>query len=115
MAVPAELMAALQAAAGGGGVPGGPGGRPAEQGIPGQVPEGVGREPGDLEEEIDADPLDQIAEMIDIAQDFLDREDVPEQGKIIMEKITTMLRKITSSEEKAAQGASAGSLISRAG
>lgn len=71
------------------------------------------REPGSLEEEEDENPIDLIAEMIDIAQDFLDREDVPEQGKRIMEDVTTKLRQITSTEEKLSQS-TPGSLVSNA-
>lgn len=114
MSVPPELMALLQ---GGGGIPGSAGGRPAESGLPGQLPPGMEREPGDLDAvEADEDPIGLISEMIDLAQEFLDRDDVPEQGKRIMEDVSTKLRQITASEEKAveqAQGAS-GSLISRA-
>lgn len=114
MAIP-EVLQSLMAEAAGGAPSGGPGGRPAEQGIPGQAPVGIAREPGNIEDELEEeDPITMVQEMLDIARDFIDREDVPRQTKQQMEKITTILATLDAQDEKALQETGPGSLVSRA-
>lgn len=110
-----DALQQLMAGAVGGAPPGGPGGRPQEQGIPGQAPEGIQREPGNPEDVLEEeDPISLIQEMLDIARDFIDREDVPRQTKAQMEKITTILATLDASDEKAQQETGPASLVSRA-